>query len=98
VIKTQLDHNQKNFSPIRIASGLNITLLTARLALDWYQAHGDVIISNVSDDLVQIERCKMPANTNEILYIQQNLNKILKEHAAFRGYYQRVHAKLLLRK
>lgn len=98
VIKTQLDHNQKNFSPIRIASGLNITPLTARLALDWYQAHGDVIISNASDDLVQIERCKMPPNTNEILSIQQNLNKILKEHAAFRGYYQRVDAKLLLRK
>jgi len=98
VIKTQLDHNQKNFSPIRIASGLNITPLTARLALGWYQAHGDVTISNVSDNLVQIERCKMPPNTNEILSIQQNLNKILKEHAAFRGYYQRVDAKLLLRK
>jgi len=80
------------------ASHLNTSSDAVRNALAWYQAHGDIAIRNTTEEYVVIERAESMKDKASLAGIQDILNKILKEQAAFKQYYQRVDTQLLLRR
>jgi hypothetical protein len=80
-----------------IATRLNQTRETTRLGVLWYQAHGDLHVTEISERKITLENGGV-ADPSELITLQKKLNKSLKESAAFREYYQRIELKMLLRK
>ena len=97
-IRRHLNQETHLISIDHIASQLNMPTKAINLGIGWFQAHGDILISDSSAGFVHIDRNNMLSDPSKLTAIQQNLNIILKEQAAFKHYYRRVDPQLLLRK
>ena len=98
LIKRHLNQESNALSINHLAAKLNVSKKAVQLGIDWFQSHGDIQIINAEGDMLYIDRKKTSPNHAKLTYTQQNLNKILKEQAAFKDYYRRVDPNLLLRK